>query len=43
MSFGNAPKTSDADFEMITLMKLREAERKRLSKQVREDEKIGET
>jgi hypothetical protein len=39
MSFGNAPKTSDEDYETVTLMKLREAERRRLAEKVREDEK----
>ncbi|CAM0135230.1 unnamed protein product [Umbelopsis sp. WA50703] len=39
VAFGNAPVTSDADFEAITLMKLREAERKRREEQVRQSEK----
>ncbi|KAI9287097.1 hypothetical protein BC943DRAFT_379139 [Umbelopsis sp. AD052] len=40
MSFGNAPKTSDEDYETVTLMKLREAERRRLAEKVREEEKL---
>ncbi|KAG0166467.1 DnaJ (Hsp40), sub C, member 17 [Apophysomyces sp. BC1034] len=38
-SFSNAPNLSDSDYEAITLMKMRQAERDRLLQQIKEEEK----